>query len=245
MAKFAKGRSAIKMEESDDDDDVRFTAVKIENDSDLLTAPFRNVIEYCLPDRTPVYVRTLLKKLQQEGIKEPRHLNLLYPEVIMILLGARQQFILGEVSDVVEIRNAIARGNSNRQYHSKKGFGKGFGRTNYYQRSDRSRSRSRRGSRWHNGKGFDGYRKSKGKPKGKGDSHCLLPELNDSGAPPALWRAVEEGKLDVCQRLLDDPSVEVDESHKSWTPLMKVRINSTRNTIPGCRIHKILNTRSL
>ena len=239
MTKFAMGKSAIKikMEESDDDDDVCFTAVKIEKDSDLFTAPLRNVLEYCLRDRASAYVRKLQRKLQKEGIQEPRHLNLLSPLGIQLLLGAKPQvFNAGEVSDVVETRNAIVRGNSNWQYHGKKGFGK----TNY---SVRRRSRSPRGSSWHNGKSFDGYRMRKGKQKGQSDSHCLLPELDDSGHKPELWKAVEDGNLDVCRRLLSDLSIDVDETYKLWTPLMKVRINSIGipNILKACTCISILS----
>ena len=42
---------------------------------------------------------------------------------------------------------------------------------------------------------------------------------------PALWKATEEGNVDTCRRLLEDQSVDTDEPHKLWTPLMKASEN--------------------
>ena len=36
-----------------------------------------------------------------------------------------------------------------------------------------------------------------------------------------LWKASAEGDLEECIRLCDDLSIDVDETHKSWMPLMK------------------------
>ena len=114
MTKFVKGRSAIKMDESDE-------SIKIEEE--MLTLPLKVVLDLCLPSRSTTYVDTLLAKLNQEGINEPRLLKQLSREGIENTLGAKQYFDLGEVSDVVGVRDAIVRSTRNWPHGGKKGSG--------------------------------------------------------------------------------------------------------------------------
>ena len=72
MTKIAKGRSAIKMEESDEDD-CRRTAVKVEEGCKMDSIPLKVVVDLVLTKRSPEYVETLLQKLKVEGITEPRY----------------------------------------------------------------------------------------------------------------------------------------------------------------------------
>ena len=215
MMKIAKGSSAIKMEESDEDD-LHLTAIKVEEDAEMSTLPLKVVLDLVLASRTPAYVDTLLSKLNQEGINEPRLLKQLSREGIEISLGAKQHFILGEVSDVVGVRDAIVLMNYDRNYDRPHGGKKGSGKANFKRHHDRSRSRSG-GRRRHSGKGATGSRKGKG--RSKGDKRRKSPDWNTW--PPALWKATEEGNVDTCRRLLEDQSIDVDEPHKLWTPLMK------------------------
>ena len=112
MTKIVKGRSAIKMEESDEDD-VRLTAIKVEEEAEMSTLPLKVVLELMLKSRTPQYVNELLMKLNNEGINEPQLLKQLSRKGIENLLGANMLFSLGEVSDVVGVRDAIVKSNRN------------------------------------------------------------------------------------------------------------------------------------
>ena len=215
MMKIAKGRSAIKMEESDEDD-LHLTAIKVEEAAEMSTLPLKVVLDLVLASRTPAYVDTLLSKLNQEGINEPRLLKQLSRGGIINSLGAKQHFSLGEVSDVVGVRDAIVLMNYDRNYDRPHGGKKGSGKANFKRHHDRSRSRSG-GRRRHSGKGATGSRKGKG--RSKGDKRRKSPDWNTW--PPALWKATEEGNVDTCRRLLEDQSIDVDEPHKLWTPLMK------------------------
>ena len=38
---------------------------------------------------------------------------------------------------------------------------------------------------------------------------------------PLLWKAASENDIELCINLLEDPSIDADETHKLWTPLMK------------------------
>ena len=214
MTKIAKGRSAIKMEESDEDD-LHLAAIKVEEDAEMSTLPLKVVLDLVLASRTPAYVGTLLAKLNQEGINEPRLLKQLSREGIENSLGAKQHFSLGEVSDVVGVRAAIVR--SNVDYDRPHGRKKGLGKANFKRHHDRSRSRSG-GRRRHSGKGAIGGRKGKGRSKGDKRGKSLE---RATKPPPALWKTVEDGDVDAVRRLLEDQSVDVDEPHKLWTPLMK------------------------
>ena len=214
MTKIAKGRSAIKMEESDEDD-LHLTTIKVEEDAEMSTLPLRVVLDLVLASRTPAYVDTLLAKLNQEGINEPRLLKQLSREGIENSLGAKQHFSLGEVSDVVGVRDAIVR--SNRNYDRPHGGKKGSGKANFKRHHGRSRSRSG-GRRRHSGKGAIGGRKGKG--RSKGDKRGKSPE-RDTGPPPALWNAVEDGDVNTVSLLLAVQGVDVDEPYRHWSSLMK------------------------
>jgi len=231
MTKFAKDRSAIKTEESDEEG-VHLTAIKVESDAEMLNLPLKVVLDLCLASRSPAYVDTLLAKLKQEGFNEPRHLKQLSREFIESSLGTKQHFDLGEVSDVVGVRDAIVRSDRNWQHAGKKGSGK----TNYNRHHVRSRSRNRSSRRQQRPQEQRKPKRQKRQP--------LSSPARDSGPPPALWKATEEGNLVRCRQLLEEECVDVDEPYKLWTPLMKARINSIRNTRPGFGIHKIRNTRS-
>ena len=215
MMKIAKGSSAIKMEESDEDD-LHLTAIKVEEDAEMSTLPLKVVLDLVLASRTPAYVDTLLSKLNQEGINEPRLLKQLSRGGIMKSLGSKQHFSLGEVSDVVGVRDAIVLMNYDRNYDRPHGGKKGSGKANFKRHHDRSRSRSG-GRRRHSGKGAIDSRTGKG--RSKGDKREKSPGRDTE--PPALWKATEEGNVDTCRRLLEDQSIDVDEPHKLWTPLMK------------------------
>ena len=90
------------MEKSDAD------GIRLE-DTAMDTLPLRVVLEWVLDSRSPEYVDTLLEKLIQEGITEPKGLQLLSREGIQTMLGSKQTFNMGEVSDIVNIRDAIGR----------------------------------------------------------------------------------------------------------------------------------------
>ena len=202
----------IIMEESDEND-LHLTAIKVEEDAEMSTLPLKVVLDLVLASRTSAYVDTLLSKLNQQGINEPRLLKQLSREGIENSLGAKQHFSLGEVSDVVGVRDAIVR--SNRNYDRPYGGEKGSGKANFKRHHDRSRSRSG-GRRRHSGKGAIGSRKGKG--RSKGDKRGKSPDRDTR--PSELWKATEEGNVDTCRRLLEDQSIDVDEPHKLWTPLM-------------------------
>jgi hypothetical protein len=216
MTKIQRGRQAIKMEETEEDD-VRLTQIKIEEDSHMGELPLKVVLDLVLSHRTPNYVHTLFQKLSQEGINEPRLLKQLSREGIEGNLTKKDNFSLGEVSDVVQVRDAIYRStrqSEDRPQGGKKGYGKGSKR-----HDDRSRSRSGDDWRRRSGKGPIGGKKGKG--KGKKGGRRRSPDREDEKPQSALWKATEAGDVDACRRLLEDQSIDVDEQHKLWTPLMK------------------------
>jgi hypothetical protein len=131
---------------------------------------------------------------------------------------AKQTFSFGEVVDVLLVREAIVE--SSRRDHiaygAKKGSGQGH-KAYRYRRSDHSRSRSRNIGRRQQKASMGrhtGHRQS------KGNNRPHAPE-QETGPPPVLWTAAMEGNLDTCRHLLQDSSIDVDETYKSWTPLMK------------------------
>jgi hypothetical protein len=206
------------MEESDKDD-VRLTAIKVEEDAAMDILPLKVVLDLVLDRRSPEYVDTLLKKLNQEGITEPRILKQLSREGIQTILGSKQTFNMGEVSDVVQIRDAIARscGHYDRPHGGKNGGGKANAVGKDHR--DRSRSGGCRNNRRESNRNPIGGRKG-GKGRSKSDSRRHSP-ARETRRPPALWKAAEEGNTDTCRRLLEDQSIDVDGPHKLWTPLMK------------------------
>ena len=219
MTKIAKGRSAIKMEEFDEDD-VRLA---VEEDTAMDTLSLGVVLGLVLNSRSPEYVDTLLHKLTQEGITEPKGLQRLSREGIQTMLGSKQTFSMGEVSDIVSIRDAIGR--SCRHYERPNGGKNGGGKANPVGKDHRDRSRSggRRNNRREsnrNGGPIGGRKGGKGRSKGDSRRHSLA---RNTELPPALWMAAEVGDVGTCLRLLEgeDHSIDVDVRYKLWTPLMK------------------------
>jgi hypothetical protein len=247
---------SVKMEESEDED-LCITSIKIYDDAEMSNLPLKVALDLVLHNRSPAYIDALLRKLDQEGINEPRLLKQLSRKGIETSLGSKQNFNLGEIADVIGLQDAIYKSCRNNEgpKGGKKGHGKGK------RNRDRSRSRSGELRRHpgicfrardndtgtcdrgptctfdHNPDRLAAYRKEKsarevgqsldtvtsggkGGRKGEGgDNRQRFPELDRP--PPPLWKALEEGDLDSCRRLLDDPTLDVDESYKFWTPLMK------------------------
>ena len=107
---------------------------------------------------------------------------------------------MGEIADVVAVRSAICkcfRANS----------------------GGRDRDRSRSSGREH--RRYDSFR-GKGKGgNGKGKRIRDDRDRSPDDAAPLLWKAASENDIELCRNLLEDPSIDADETHKLWTPLMK------------------------
>ena len=188
------------------------------------TLPLNVLLEWVLNKRSHEYKCTLLIKLTQEGITESIGLQRLSREGIQTILGSKQTFNMGEVSDIVNIHDAIGR--SCRHYERPNGGMKGGGKALVGKdHRDRSRSGERRNNRRESNRngGPIGGRKG-GKGRSKGDSRRHSP-ARDTGLPPPLWTAADEGNFDTCLLFLSDQSINVDLTYKLWTPLMKAAEN--------------------
>ena len=207
-------------------------AIKVEVDAAMDTLPLKIVLDLVFNSRSPEYVGTLLEKLTQEGITEPKGLQRLSREGILTIRGSKQTFNMGEVFDIVSIhrqtqarsliRPSVAIGRSCRHYERPNGGKKGGGKAPVRKdHRDRSRSGGRRNNRRgsnRNGGPIGGRKGGKGRSKGNSRRHS---PARDTGPPPALWMAAEEGNVDTCRFILNDQSRNVDEPYKLWTPLMK------------------------
>lgn len=226
------GRSAVKQELADDE--VQPTAVKSEyrGEQNTVYIPLKVVLDLVLAERSPKYVDTMFAKLGQEGVTESRLLHQLSSDSIQTRLTSLPNFSLEEVSDIISVREAIERscqrgsrerggwqkgsrkkGGIRGQKVSRKkgGWQKGCRKKGSRKKGNcRQRSPKDRGKR--NGKGRDG--------KGGGGKGDRQPRAA-SGPAPELWKAVEEGDSDACQRILLSQGCDPDETHKLWTPLMK------------------------
>ena len=227
----------VKTEISEDEDARKLSALSLKA---LLTRVSQS--------ESSSYVDALLQKLANEGVDAAWQLKELSIEMIEKKLGPNQNFNLRDPGDVIRIRNVMTescrrhsnssqpRSREHSNGHNERHDGKkGSGESYHGQwRRDRSRSRSPWRRRNYQEEGPIGGRRGKGKSKGakgnrwkgksKGvkDDHFGKTRKEDADAPPpALWKAAEEGDVDTVRRLLEDQSLDVDEPHQHWTPLMK------------------------
>ena len=128
---------------------------------------------------------------------------------------------MGETSDIVEVCHRLWKRSSSEPHHqSRQKYGGGKTDRN---RNPRDRSRSRGGGGRHRDTSFRGDRNKGSDDKGKTSGPGLgdWKPRGESGPPPVLWKAVEEGDFDEVRRLLQVNDCDPDETHKLWTPLMK------------------------
>ena len=200
----------VKNEEMSDDE-FRLTAITIEDGVAMNNMPLNVVLDLTLASRPAEYIDELWKKLQEEGLTEARSISSLSRGAIEAGLGKRDYFKMGEIADVVAVRAAILK-----SCRGSKGKRSGKSRVGS---GGRDRDRSRSGGREHRWRDSS---RGKGKgDKGKGKRIRDGRDRSPEDAAPLLWKAASENNIDLCRNLLHDQSIDVDETHKLWTPLMK------------------------
>lgn len=225
MPRATRGRGSapfpdfIKMESGESDDEgFMMGGIKLEEDAQMDCMPLKVVIDLVLAKRTPEYVDTIHAKLGHEGITEAKSLKALSYSLIQTKLGLSDSFGLGEVADILAVRDAIIK-----SCRRPKGNGCRFGSRG---RGERNRSRSRdgkggqrRGSRPCRTARVRARSESHG-PGRRGRGGRRSPARRRKVSPPALWAAAARGDVEVVRQLLAGGK-DVDEAHQLWTPLMK------------------------
>ena len=204
---------------------------QVDDDTNFDTLPLKVNFDIIVTSEEPAYVDNIIAKLKQEGITNTRMLKNLSHSEVQTKLMSLSHFSMGETSNIVEVCHrlwrshrdmttgslATSRGHrrfSGRQSKNCEGSGSGgrHGRSRSRGSGGRHRDTSVRGNR---NKGSD----DKGKTSGPG--HDDWKPRDESGPPPVLWKAVEEGDFNEVRRLLQVNECDPDETHKLWTPLMK------------------------
>eukprot|EP00927_Polykrikos_kofoidii_P060087 TRINITY_DN55150_c0_g1_i1.p1 TRINITY_DN55150_c0_g1~~TRINITY_DN55150_c0_g1_i1.p1 ORF type:complete len:362 (+),score=48.76 TRINITY_DN55150_c0_g1_i1:117-1088(+) len=205
-----------------------------------------------LPFRQSNYIQELLRKLAAEGVREPRDLGDIHPNMLQTKLAKRAHFSVVELADSVRLCRLASGEESrsvDRQLHRSMPYGKERGVERIHegenQRVKGGPSAAQGPSRGRDGRDkiadFGGHNRDSTNSNRKhfrscGSAAAISSALISSeGTPrslekPQIWAAAERGDAQVVALLLQGKA-DVNVRHRGWTPCMKAAEENQANVL--------------